>query len=99
MTITYEVTQTVRADLCAAYERYMIDRHVPDLLATGAFAGASLGRSAPGRYRLRYEAKDRAHLDRYLAEHAPALRKHVLEVFPAGVESTREEWDVLASWP
>lgn len=96
--ITYEVTQTVRPDLCAAYERYMVDLHVPDLLATGAFAGASFGRSAPGRYRLRYEAKDRAALDRYLTEHASRLRKHVLEKFPAGVESTREEWEVLHAW-
>jgi hypothetical protein len=53
--ITYEITATVRADLCDAYERYMRDRHIPDLLATGSFAGATMARSSPGRYRIRYE--------------------------------------------
>ncbi|WP_018465608.1 DUF4286 family protein [Calidithermus timidus] len=97
--VTYEITATVRADLCAAYERYMCERHIPDLLKTGAFAGASFSRSAPGRYRVRYEAHDRAALDRYLTEHAPRLRRHVSEMFPEGVELSREEWEVLALWP
>ena len=97
--VTYEITATVRADLCEAYERYMCERHIPDLLKTGSFAGASFSRSAPGRYRVRYEAYDRAALDRYLAEHAPRLRRHMSEMFPEGVELTREEWSVLALWP
>jgi len=97
--VTYEITATVRAELCAAYERYMRERHIPDLLETGAFAGASLSRSAPGRYRIRYEAHSRAALDDYISAHAPRLRRHFAETFPAGVELTREEWAVLASWP
>lgn len=97
--VTYEITAAVRADLCETYERYMSERHIPDLLETGAFAGASLSRSAPGRYRIRYEARSRAALDRYLAEHAPRLRQHFAESFPAGVELAREEWSLLASWP
>lgn len=95
-TIVYEVTATVRDDLCAAYERFMQTRHIPDLLATGAFAAASLERSAPGRYRIRYEARDRAALERYLAVDAPRLREHFAATFPAGVEVAREEWSVLA---
>ncbi|MER3444465.1 MAG: hypothetical protein C4333_10245 [Meiothermus sp.] len=97
--ITYEVTATVRPDLCEAYERYMRERHIPDLLQTSAFAGASFSRSAPGRYRVRYEAHDRAALDCYLAHHAPRLRQHLLEQFPEGVELSREEWEVLEAWP
>ena len=97
--VTYEITAAVRADLCEAYERYMREQHIPDLLETGAFAGASLSRSAPGRYRVRYEAHSRAALEWYLAEHAPRLRQHFAEAFPVGVELTREEWSVLASWP
>jgi hypothetical protein len=97
--VTYEITATVRADLCEAYERYMCEQHIPDLLATGSFAGASFSRSTPGRYRVRYEAHDRAALERYLTLHAPRLRRHMSEMFPEGVELTREEWDVLALWP
>lgn len=97
--VTYEVTAGVREDLCPAYERYMQARHIPDLLATGHFVGASFSRSAPGRYRIRYEARSRAALDRYLAEDGPRLRRHALEAFPEGLQLSREEWSVLASWP
>lgn len=37
--VTYEITATVRADLCDAYEKYMAERHIPDVLDTGAFGG------------------------------------------------------------
>lgn len=96
--VTYEITATVRSDLCDEYERYMRERHIPDLMKTGAFEAASLSRSAPGRYRIRYEARTREKLDAYLAEHAPRLRQHFAETFPAGVELAREEWALLESW-
>src|SRR6267142_131693 len=96
--VTYEITATVRADLVDAYERFMRERHIPDVLATGHFAAASLGRSRPGRYRIRYEAKSREALDRYIAEDAPRLRALHSE-FPDGVEVAREEWEILESWP
>ena len=97
--VTYEITAAVRADLVDAYERFMRERHIPDLLATGHFAAASLGRSRPGRYRIRYEAKSREVLDRYIAEDAPRLRAHLQGEFPEGIEITREEWEILESWP
>lgn len=96
--VTYEITAIVAADLREAYEEYMRGRHIPDLLATGAFAEASISRSAPGRYRIRYEARSRAALDEYLAVQAPRLRNHFLAIFPTGIELAREEWDVLERW-
>ena len=96
--ITYEVTAGVRADLVEEYEPFMRTIHIPGLLATGCFSGASFGRSAPGRYRIRYEAYDRAALDRYLAEHAPRLRAEVDHRFPSGITLSREVWDVLEAW-
>ena len=97
--VTYEVTAAVRPELAGAYERFMREQHIPDLLATGAFVAASFSRSAPGRYRIRYEAADRATLDRYLAEHAPRLREDLLRHFPSGVDLSREVWEVLAVLP
>ncbi len=96
--VTYEITATVRSELAAAYESYMRDRHIPELLETGCFVAASLGRSAAGQYRIRYEARDRESLDRYLAEHAPRLRQHATEMFPEGMQIAREEWTVLEHW-
>ena len=97
--LTYEITATVRPDLCDAYERYMRERHIPDLMRTGAFGAASFSRSAAGRYRIRYEAKTRQDLDSYLAEHAPRLRQHFTDTFPEGIDLSREEWTVLEGWP
>lgn len=97
--VPYEITAVVREDLQIAYEQFMTEQHVPDVLATGEFAGSSFARSEPGRYRIRYEAWNREALDRYLAEHAPRLRQHFLQTFPEGIEVTREEWTVLAIWP
>jgi hypothetical protein len=96
--VTYEITTTIPAAEAEAYERYMRDRHIPDLLATGHFVAASLSRSSPGRYRVRYEASSREALDRYLTEDAPALRAHALAHLPEKAEITREIWSVLQSF-
>jgi hypothetical protein len=96
--ITYEVTAIVPGALVSDYEGYMRERHIPDLLATGCFSGACFSRSAPGRYRVRYEAFDRESLDRYLAVHAAEMRGHFMETFPEGVSVEREEWEVLELW-
>lgn len=97
--IAYEVTAVVEESLVPEYEAYMRNRHIPDVLATGCFAGASFSRGAGNRYRMRYESPDHAALERYLSVHAPRLRKHVMEQFPAGVQLSREEWTILSVWP
>lgn len=96
--VIYEVTATVRADLVADYEAWL-PAHVAELLATGCFVSAVIGRSTPGRYRIRYEAPDHAALDRYLTEHAPRLRASGLARFPDGLELTREVWVAIGQAP
>jgi hypothetical protein len=104
--VVYEVTATVEAPLAAAYERYLRERHVPDLLATGHFVRAAIARAADDdaagvgaavRYRLRYEAPDAAALARYLAEDAPRLRAEAMARFPAGVTLSRDVWHRVAT--
>ena len=97
-TIVYEVTADVRDDLCDSYERYMKDEHIPDLLRTGKFVGASLEASSPGRYRIRYLASSRSMLDEYLTNDAPLLRTDFAKHFPDGIELSREEWRVIKSF-
>jgi hypothetical protein len=96
--ITYEITANVEPEFAAEYERYMVDRHIPDLMATEQFASAVIGRSGEGRYRIRYEAKNREALDAYLRDHAPRLREHFYQTFPTGVELSREEWETIADF-
>ena len=96
--VTYEVTTTVEPRLVEAYERYMRQVHIPDLLATGCFHGAALTRAAIGRYRVRYEAPSQADLDRYLATHATRLREDFASHFPDGVTASREIWVAIQAW-
>lgn len=96
--ICYEVTATIRAELASAYEAYLREEHIPDLLATGCFVGARIGTAGAGRFRIWYDAPDLAALDRYFAEHAPRLRAHVKERFPSGLELERESWQLLEQW-
>jgi hypothetical protein len=96
--VTYEITTLVQPHLVEAYERYMRERHIPKLLGTGCFHGAVLTRSAPGRYRVRYEARNEGDLERYLGQHAAGLRDEFASRFPEGVAVSREVWVALQVW-
>ena len=96
--VTYEVTTTVDASRAEVYERYMCEEHIPALLDTGCFVGASFGRSAPGRYRTSYHAASDDELQRYLAEHAARLRAEFAARFPDVVVASREVWVTLRRW-
>ena len=94
-TVIYEITAVARAELVEEYEKYMREQHIPDLLATGYFRGASFTRSSENRYRIRYEAFSQAALDDYLRNEAERLRADFKAHFPGGVELSREIWEVL----
>ncbi len=96
--VIYEVTAVVEPQLVEAYELFMRREHIPHLLATGCFVGASLARSSAGRYRIRYDAESQAELDRYLATHAARLRDEFARHFPAGVTLAREVWTGVERW-
>ena len=98
MSLVYEVTAIVEVGLAEGWERYMRERHIPDVLATGCFTGASLARASGGRYLIRYHLAARADLERYLAQSAPALRAEFAARYPGGVALTRETWELLQEW-
>ena len=95
--VTYEITATVQPDLIERYENYMIDRHIPDLMATGYFASATFSRNS-GRYRIRYDANNLEDLGKYLKEHAGRLREDFAQHFPTGIELKRDTWDVVTAF-
>ena len=96
--VVYEITTKVEPQFIEIYEEYMRNRHIPDLLATGYFRAAQFERSYSGRYRIRYEARNQADLEKYLETEAGRLRADFAEYFPAGVEVSREMWRVLQFW-
>ena len=96
--IIYEITALVHTDLIESYEKYMQEKHIPDLLETGYFSGAIFSRSTVGRYRIQYQAHSQKSLDEYLNQDAERLRTDFYEHFPNGITLTRENWEVLQSW-
>jgi len=96
--IIYEVTTDVEPASIPAYEAYMRDRHIPDVLSTGCFVRASIARSIPGRYRIRYIAISMDVLDRYLGEHSQQFRDDFAEHLGASVQVSREVWSELQHW-
>ena len=96
--VIYEITAVVQTELVEDYEKYMRERHIPDLLATGYFSGAAFTRSGENHYRVRYEAFSRKSLDDYLEKNAESLRADFLAHFPEGIELSRRIWDVLQVW-
>ena len=96
--LLFEVTAEVPADARAAYVRFQTERHIPDVVATGCFASATLEEDADGRFRASYVARSAEALERYLSDHAPALREHFVAHAPAGVRVTRATWRRLWTW-
>jgi hypothetical protein len=97
MQMIYEITAIVREDLITGFEEYMIGRHIPDVMATGAFEESTFARAEPGRYRISYRTT-RESLDAYLREHAVRLRADVAETFPDGLELSREVWRIVQTF-
>jgi len=96
--IKYEVTAKVGAHLAGEYERFMIEQHIPDVMATGAFTSASLEMTSDGLYRVCYVAENREKLESYLNEQSTQLRKDFSGRFPDGVELSRKEWETIRTW-
>ena len=96
--IVYTVSAAVREDLVESYESYMIGRHIPDVMATGLFVGATIARGEPGRYRVDYRLADRASFDRYIAAYSAELRDHFNQHLPEGVELSRSMWETAATY-
>ena len=96
--IIYEITAIVREDLVEEYEKFMRERHIPDLLETGFFGVAFFTRSGENRYRVQYHAHSQTALDEYLKTKAEFLRNDFLKHFGEGVEVSRENWEILQSW-
>ncbi len=88
--LIYEVNLTVDADAAEAFEAWLVP-HVDALCALPGFVGATRyrrraadeGADDDGRVRwtVHYRLRDRAALETYLDEHAPAFRQDGLDRF------------------
>lgn len=96
--VTYEVNVEVEPYLADGFQRYMVLKHIPEILATGCFVGIAFERGAPGRFRTRYQAATQEDLDRYLEDHTLRFREDFLRHFPEGISVRRETWESVERW-
>lgn len=88
--ILYEVSVEVRADLCSAFEDYMRGKHLPEILATGCFAYIRFDQASETMYRTCYQAESVEDYERYLNQHASAMRADFMQHFPEGCVPSRQ---------
>lgn len=96
--LIYEVTATVDAALAGEYEKFMTERHIPDLLSTGYFAAAFFAKNG-FRYRIGYHCDSQENLDNYIARDAERLRDDIKEHFPTGIEFSRQVLEIIKLFP
>jgi hypothetical protein len=96
--ILYEVVLDVDPSSGAAVAEHMRHRHIPAIFATGCFRRIRFQQASAHRFRTTYEAETAEDLERYLQDHAPAMRAEFLAEFPTGVRLTREAWHDVESW-
>lgn len=88
----YEVTCRIRRDVAAAWLAW-IGPHVDEVLASPGMLGAVIARAEDEGddevYVCTYRVADRAALDRYVAERAPALRGDATERFGDALRTSR----------
>ena len=96
--LIYEITATVDAGVVAKYETYMLERHIPDLLATGYFSAAFFAKKDT-MYRIGYHCNSLDDLEAYFAKDATRLRAHIAEHLPMGIELSRNDLDIIALFP
>ena len=90
--IAYEVVVEVEPQLAERFVRFMRERHLPHILATGCFRAIRFEQASPTRWRSAYLAATRADLERYLDHHTAEMRADFQAHFPTGATVTRETW-------
>ncbi|WP_031426475.1 DUF4286 family protein [Flavimarina sp. Hel_I_48] len=98
--IIYNVTTNVEESIHDEWLQWMRDEHIPAVLASGKFSKAIMTRvlveeSMGGiSYSTQYTTENKATLERYYSEDAPALRKDA-ERFAGKFVSFRTELEVI----
>jgi hypothetical protein len=92
----YIVHVNVLHDAREEWEPYMRDHHIDEVLDTGCFCAAWMARDAERdtddsvAFTMCYESLDDASFERYMRDHAPALKLDHAERFAGRVQATRE---------
>lgn len=81
MKIVYNVTVSIDTDCAAEWVKWMVDEHIPDVMATGLFEQYTMQKIITGdhengvTYAVQYIAPSREALQQYTDQHAARLQK------------------------
>lgn len=98
--VLYNLTVVVDYDHADRWLRWMKEKHMPDVLATGVFLEGKIARILAEEqggvsYSIQYLAADMESYNRYEREFAPALRKEHEDMFPGQVAAFRTLLDII----
>lgn len=101
----YLVRVDVDVDIADEWQRWMVDVHIPDVVATDCFDQAWMARRPAAdtaerkAFRMIYLAPSRQHFERYEREFAPALQAEHTDRYEGRFQASRELLDVMEQFP
>src|SRR5688572_24267201 len=84
--IIYNVTVNIEDAVHDEWLEWMRTKHIPDVVATGCFSSGKMFRilvqeDSGSSYSIQYRAPNKAAIERYMRDHAPALQKEHMEKY------------------
>ena len=83
--IIYNITTKVEATIANAWLQWLLDEHIPEILATKCFTGYKVVRllevddSEGPTYAVQYHAESKADYNRYMEKHAAIMRQKTFD--------------------
>ena len=102
--IIYNVTVNVDESIHDNWLKWMQNKHINDVLATGLFTNAKMVRVVVEEemggttYAVQYFTDSRAKLEDYYQNHAPRLRQEGLHLFADKMLAFRTELEVMGEY-
>ena len=98
--IVYSVTITLAQEDGPDWERYMMDKHLDDVVNTGCFAFANLRKvldedQQEVSYVGEYFAPNKASLERYYRDFADEMRKDANSRFEGKIKASRKVYELI----
>lgn len=100
--IIYNVTINVDESIHQDWLKWMQNKHINDVLATGLFTSAKMVKvlveeeMGGTTYAIQYATDSRAKLEDYYKNHAPRLRQEGLQLFADKMLAFRTELEVMS---
>ncbi len=97
----YNVTTNIDESMHDSWLKWMQEKHIPDMLATGKFSKALMSKVLVNEemggvtYATQYTCTSREILEQYYSEDAPKLRAEAIEKFGNKFGAFRTEMEII----